>query len=294
MSYDFTTSTHGKWVLVGEHAVLRGHAAIVYPLRDRRLTLSYTSGDQPINVVVSGEHSSNMQSLFLQLMMHASKCLGQISRPITGTFILENNIPLGVGMGASAALSVAVARWFAARDSWPVNQKILFARELENLFHGKSSGLDIAGVSARAGIVFQQGQSTSIEQLWQPNFALSSSGEVGLTAACIERVNTLWTKDQAQALLLDAAMQACVLQVIDSLKNRTQNALINLSQAMNRAADCFVAWGLVSDTLKDQMQLLRDAGALAVKPTGSGLGGMIISLWQDPVNPHIDNILHLI
>ena len=294
MFCDFKTSTHGKWVLVGEHAVLRGNAAVVYPLRDRRLILNYTFGDHPLNVMVSGEQVSDIHGIFLQVLSHASKCLGQSNRLITGTFLLENNIPLGVGMGASAALSVAVARWFAARDNWSTDQTVLFARELENLFHGKSSGLDIAGVSAISGVVFQQGNSAPIEQCWQPNFALSSSGEVGLTAACIERVQHLWITDRTQALSVDAEMQASVVQAIDALKNRTQNALIALSQAMNRASDCFVTWGLVSDALKNKMQILRDAGALAVKPTGSGLGGMIISLWKDPIIPQIDNTLHLI
>ncbi len=294
MFCDFTTTTHGKWVLVGEHAVLRGHAAIVYPLRERQLRLSYTRGNHPIKVEVSGEHGADMHRLFLYLMEHAAACLGQKSQSISGSFFLENNIPLGVGMGASAALSVALARWFATRDGWQNDQTVMFARELEHLFHGKSSGLDIAGVAASTGILFQNGGITPIEQNWQPNFALSSSGEVGLTAECIKRVNMLCRQDRTLALAVDEDMQSCVIQAVGALKHRTKDALITLSQAMNLASECFVAWGLVSDSLKNQMQILRDAGALAVKPTGSGLGGMIISLWADSIIPHIDNKLHLI
>ena len=29
------------------------------------------------------------------------------------------------------------------------------------------------------------------------------------------------------------------------------------------------------------MQILREAGAIALKPTGSGSGGHVISLWQN-------------
>lgn len=41
MSYDFQTTTHGKWILAGEHTVLRGHGALVFPILGKKLTLSY-------------------------------------------------------------------------------------------------------------------------------------------------------------------------------------------------------------------------------------------------------------
>lgn len=43
MFYDFATTTYGKWILVGEHAVVRGHAALVFPIKGKKLTLSYSA-----------------------------------------------------------------------------------------------------------------------------------------------------------------------------------------------------------------------------------------------------------
>jgi mevalonate kinase len=75
--------------------------------------------------------------------------------------------------------------------------------------------------------------------------------------------------------MLDAVKKAQIALETDSPK-----ALQQLTSAMNTAAQCFQQWGLVSDSLQQHMKTLREAGALAVKPTGSGGGGYVISLWE--------------
>lgn len=35
MFYEFQTTTYGKWILAGEHAVLRGHSALVFPIKEK-------------------------------------------------------------------------------------------------------------------------------------------------------------------------------------------------------------------------------------------------------------------
>ena len=37
----FNTRTYGKWILAGEHAVLRGCPALAFPLTSRSLHLEY-------------------------------------------------------------------------------------------------------------------------------------------------------------------------------------------------------------------------------------------------------------
>ncbi|MFI4919641.1 MAG: mevalonate kinase, partial [Legionellales bacterium] len=41
MFCDFETTTFGKWILAGEHAVVRGHEALVFPIKEKQLHLQY-------------------------------------------------------------------------------------------------------------------------------------------------------------------------------------------------------------------------------------------------------------
>ena len=45
------------------------------------------------------------------------------------------------------------------------------------------------------------------------------------------------------------------------------------------AKDCFEQWGLIDSSVQAEMDRLSAQGALAVKPTGSGGGGYLLSLW---------------
>lgn len=264
---------------MGEHTVLRGHPAMVFPVPDKLFTLSYEATQNPLKVMATGEHGADMKVVFEHVLAHGMQRLQQSMSLLTGTFYLENQIPLGVGMGASAALSVAVTRWFAAQFS--VENEAMFARELEHLFHGTSSGLDIAGVSSSSGVLFHQGVVTPLEPAWDPVWQLSYSGHVGLTAESIQRVQALWARDAEAAKALDDTMHACVQQAKAALTTKTSSSCADLAAAMNRAATCFVAWDLVTEGMATHMQSLREAGALAVKPTGSGLGGFVVSLYGE-------------
>ena len=280
MSYDFETTTHGKWILAGEHAVLRGHPALVFPVHDKKLTLKYQSSAKPLSFTYIGEQNTNMHQLFSKVLAHGLQLLGLSSDKISGEIQLESNIPVGVGMGASAALCVAIARWFVSRDLIQIQNTLNFAKELEHLFHGQSSGLDIAGVSACKGIYFQQGDFTALSETWTPNWGLSYCGEVGMTSPCIQQVQQLWESNPTLAKQIDEQMHESVLIAKTALEHNKPESLPNLAQAINQAMNCFQQWGLISESLQHHMQTLRKQGALAVKPTGSGNGGYVVALWS--------------
>lgn len=290
MSYDFQTTTHGKWILAGEHAVIRGYGALVFPINGKELTLSYNKSASELSATYEGERGTDTHLLFWSVLEQGMQLLGRSLNTLSGHFSLYSNIPIGVGMGASAALCVATARWFAALGLLTNSDIHHFARQLEHLFHGQSSGLDIAGVSAPAGVYFKQGIYAPIEQAWQPQWFLSSCGQIGITSHCINQVNTLWEQDAKHAAHIDKQMSDCVFKAQLALKKDASDSQNMLATAINNAANCFQQWGLVSESLQRHMENLLDAGALAVKPTGSGGGGYVISLW-DKTPPAMTNEL---
>lgn len=282
MYCDFQTTTHGKWILAGEHAVIRNHAALVYPIMGKKLTLSYKQSHTALSANYEGERGADTHLLFWSVLEQGMQLLGKSLNSLNGHFNLYSNIPVGVGMGASAALCVSMARWFAAQQMLQALDINTFARELENMFHGKSSGLDISGVAATSGVYFCQGVSSPLAQTWHPHWLLSSCGQIGITSHCITEVQALWQKNSTLAARIDQQMADSVKQARQALENYTKDSRTLLAQAMNTAGHCFQQWGLVSEGLQKHMQHLREAGAIAVKPTGSGGGGYVISLWETP------------
>ncbi len=285
MLSNFKSTTHGKWILAGEHAVIRGNAALVFPVTSHELTLAYYSSSSDLSADYSGDSGADLHLLFWSVLEHGMHILGKSLNSLSGHFDLQSNIPVGVGMGASAALCVATARWFLAQHFIEENRLQAFATELENLFHGKSSGLDIAGVSAMGGIEFKQGQCSPLNQAWQPNWYLSSCEQIGITSHCINQVQTLWEKQPELALQIDQQMVESVQLAREALEQNTPDRQERLAYAINLAGDCFQQWGLVSERLQQHMQALKNKGAIAVKPTGSGGGGFVVSLWDTQAAP---------
>lgn len=280
MFSDFETVTYGKWILCGEHAVVRGHEALVFPIKSKHLLLRYTAQDSALSADYVNVNAADMHLLFSSVLERGMNILDRPFDQLTGYFYLDNNIPVGEGMGASAALCVAIGRWFLAQNMIAATECHQFSKELEHLFHGKSSGLDIAGVASDVGIHFKQGHATALKQVLKPKWYLSSCHQVGITSQCIQQVQSIWDKDELLAQNIDQQMIDATKACRKAIEGNDEDALSQLAQAINKAADCFGQWGLVSEHLQRHMHHILSLGALAVKPTGSGGGGHVISLWD--------------
>lgn len=305
----FQTVAHGKWILLGEHSVLRGCSALAFPVYGKSLSLQWESSGPatPFRAVFRGERGPEFQLLFSGVFDRALEILGeaQSSTLKNGTFTVESTLPVGAGLGASAALSVAVGRWFVHMKALDEARLFEFCRELENLFHGESSGVDVAvalgtgGASGSSGLKFKRSMEAAgpalmktFECAWSPIWYISFSGARGITSECVSKVKTWMRENPEQGIAMDRMMVEAVAIAERALTSpRSDESFQRLVQSIQMGAECFETWGLSGGELGRHMMWLRESGASAVKPTGSGGGGFALSLWRQRPPTEIENHL---
>jgi len=265
---------HGKVILVGEHAVVYGHAAIAAGI-SAGVAVDATPGAGRLRVpawaleAAAGDDSAVGRALAAVLDRLGARGFD---------FAADARIPSRAGVGSSAALAVALARAAASVTGQPDDDGALVAAavsDAEAIFHGTPSGIDAA--AAMSGAVGRFSRADG----WRPVPVLQSmticvglSGRPRDTAAQVAAVGRL--RDRLPAA--DA-----VLALMGRLADDAQGALAcgdvdGLGRILDTAHGLLAALRLSSPELDALVHDARAAGAIGAKLTGAGGGGAVIAL----------------
>lgn len=284
---DIQIQVSGKWILAGEHAVLRGGNALVFPLRSRFLKLNYYKTEHDFAVNLNSENHPELELIIWSVLERALTKLKVKRSELRGILEFDSKILFGAGLGASATLCVALTCWFQKLGFLEEKDRYEFARDLENLFHGESSGVDVAVTLYDKPLLFSRNSGFEFLQNYQkPLLYLSHTGERGVTKDCVDKVKKLFVQNQLRAEQIDSRMKESVLQFQDLLQQPQMDSK-SWVQALKLAHQCFYDWGLMNEAVRHHESELLRFGAKAVKLTGSGGGGFMLSYWTDPPPAHV-------
>jgi mevalonate kinase len=252
-----TAFAPGKVILFGEHAVIDGHPAIAATLRRgvtaRAIPASSCRVVPPTSL--SGRDAERLRGAFAL----AAELVGRPPLEVR----VRSDLPIGAGLGSSAAVAVACARLLTGAAEGDV---LALAQAMEGHFHGASSGLD-AACAAHGGLVRWGRGAAAAEALHCPvplGLVVAIDGERPPSRSTIEAV-----RGSGRARAMDAigaiaqagasALEAGDLEAVGRLMSRNHDTLeaLGITDARNRA-------------LVDRMLSL---GALGAKVTGAGGGG---------------------
>ena len=287
---DFTFKVPGKWILAGEHAVLRGGEALVFPLHNRYLEFSFSNDDKELTLEVIGSYKNDLELFIWSLLEKYFTLLNVKRNQVKGSLKIKCEIQFGAGMGASASLAVGLSTVFQKWGYLDSTQDIFtFSKSIEDLFHGESSGVDIAVALNQQPLLYQRSQVSTpakmevINKYQLPLLSLTYSGIRGVTKDCVNKVKTGLLVDPETYAEIDLKMMKSV-QLFKSLMMSDQNSTREWSKAFELAESCFQDWGLVPTEAENCMKDLKKLGAVSCKMTGSGGGGFILALWPDQFN----------
>ena len=283
----------GKWILAGEYAVLKSYPALVFPFASQFIELAYQKGKTDHLIIADIE-----RSFFESVLDQALQGISKNRLDIKGIIKINFRIVFGAGMGASAVICVLIGRLFHYLNWLKEEELFYFCHSLENSLHGQSSGVDIAAVLTGKPILYQYKKDNKqapqiqvFQPLWRPFIFLSYSGKGGSTRVNIKKIKLFWEREPERADTLNRQMAQAVLKAKEGLTRDKDKGLISLIKAFSLAEECFSEWNLIGKDMKEHIVFLKQQGALAVKPTGSGSGGCVLSLWSQPPPAYLSNQL---
>ncbi len=247
----------GKLILAGEHAVVYGHRAVAAAVS---LGTTVTLRDRPGR---SGIDESPLQDARLW------PALSTLVPPDGMGVSIASTLPVGCGMGSSAALAVALVRALAAREGRIASFEACFERGfvVERAFHGTPSGIDHA-VSALGGVVAYRRapQGPELDPLRLPSplrLVVIDTGSPGDTAAMVAAVRARGQRDVIEAIGELAEAVTAALR-----DGKDVGGLLDENHALLRRL------GVSTPALDAAVDLLRAAGARGAKLAGAGGGGV--------------------
>ena len=285
------SASPAKVILFGEHFVVNGNSAISMAID---LPTIVTAESTTRNGVTITSKNMKLEAHFSPngtLEQSTGTSAEQNLRPIYATvsslidkttgikISIESHVPIGMGLGSSAATAVATLSSVTTLLQRVMQKEEIFqaAYSLEKLIHGRPSGVDQATVTYGGMIVYRNGrvESKLADLSKPPLIIIGNTGKRRSTGKYVGRVTQLRTEQPQQYSHIAHQAQRIADQAIIALM---QGRDTELGALMNENQRLLETIGVSSPSLDNLIAAALSAGALGAKLTGGGGGGCMIAL----------------
>jgi mevalonate kinase len=271
---------HSKLILIGEHAVVYGKPAIAIPFPLKVSSrIDESSGTIMFQSAIFTGTIDSMPIKMKGISACIKETLNYLHQPFQGLRIgIHSSIPLGRGLGFSAAMAAAIVRSLFSFYGQKLSQKELFffVQIAETYAHGKPSGIDMAAVASEGPIWFQKEKETVPLKVGAPLYmVVADTGRIGDTRTAVENVRKRY--------LMEPEKVQKSMDKIEKIANAAQDALLEgdmylLGKLLNANQNELMTLDVSDEGLNGLIDTAGHAGALGAKLTGGGLGGCMIAL----------------
>ena len=282
----YQASASAKVILCGEHAVVYGYPAIAVPVSDLRATAFFYPDEvnglrvelPDVNEAWTWPPGPKGHPLAL-VIRETLAYLG--GNGLKGRLVVRSDIPIGGGMGSSAAVATAVVRVVARAlgRSLSAKETSSLVYRAEEVWHGTPSGIDNTVIAYERPVWFVRGQPP--EPFYPARaftLVIADSGVSAATREVVLDVRRRWEQDRARYEALFQAIGDLVRQVRRALEAGEVEAVGPLLDENQRL---LAEMGVSSPVLEALVAAARAAGALGAKLAGAGRGGNVIALVRE-------------
>jgi mevalonate kinase len=282
---------HAKAILLGEHAVVYGTAALAVPIPQLSATASAgwsadtcdTAGGSGAGGDLSFAMTGSLSRAMVTQASDGLRRLAAAFRTRMGVpdgsrldVIVDGTIPPGRGLGSSAATSRAVVLALANLFERDLADSAVFdlVQTAENMAHGRASGVDAVAVGAAAPLLFRAGQVRELAIGCDTLLIVADSGTAGSTREAVELLRAGFGRQGTQERFLRRAGELIDTAVAALAAGRAQE----LGAQLTDYHELLRTAGLSTERIDAMVKAALDAGSLGAKITGGGLGGCMIAL----------------
>jgi len=279
-----TSSSPGKIILFGEHAVVYGRPALAVPVTQVHADVEVIDPsrtgiwiDAP-DINLHAELNTLPSDHPIASVIHNLFFLSRISQFPNLEVDISSTIPVASGLGSGAAVTVALTRALSAHINFPITDKEVnsFAYEIEKIHHGTPSGIDNTVVTYAKPVYFIKGQPIEIFHVGNPfTIVIGDTGISAPTKESVGDVRKLW---EANKVKWESVFNKIAEISLTARRAIETGKWENIGELMDENHALLQEMTVSSPELDKLVGAARNAGALGAKLSGGGRGGNMIAL----------------